>query len=502
MLELGTGRRSAAAVAHLFRHLNDVDALQRNPLARPWFEDLETGCVDPARARSAVRELRRLVLEGLEVAVSADLAQNRDRRALRQQAIFKKLYFEGLARKRAARELGISMRQLHRERSHICERIAAYVSSHRPSSPSQPNGINFNVREYELERAQTAAEADLTDAALAILMGMLAPSSSWSDEPDVAITLADVAVSCGDFQLARHGLNLAEVRLGRLRSKDARDALLIGRVLLITAKLLRAQGELDNARQALNQALDIANRPALCGREWARLSTEIALERAMDLADKGLRKIALETLNAALNADTQIALVPLTTRAELQIEAALLTSKLRRSGECDGEPNERALDDLYAALLLARRCGSSRLIIRAMLGIAEHFMHMRRVRQSVRGSSPQRFNGKELDEPASPRYLAVGCSAHHAFELECHRATAAAVVMAGRRYVRADSPTGLATANTVARRDRHRDNLLKVERTLPYPAYTKTLQQTTRKSATPKRASLRCCSPRPLERDN
>ena len=375
MVELGTGRRSAAAVAHLFRHLSDVDALQRNPLARPWFEDPETGCVDPARARSAVRELRRLVLEGLEVAVSADLAQNRDRRALRQQAIFKKLYFEGLARKRAARELGISMRQLHRERSHICERIAAYVNSHRPSSPSQPNGINFNVREYQLERAQTVAEADLTDAALAILMGMLAPSSSWSDEPDVAITLADVAVSCGDFQLARHGLNLAEVRLGRLRSKDARDALLTGRVLLVTAKLLRAQGELDNARQALNQALDIANRPALCGREWARLSTEIALERAMDLADKGLRRIALETLNAALNADTQIVLVPLTMRAELQIEVALLTSKLRRSGECDGEPNERALDDLYAALLLARRCGSSRLIIRAMLGIAEHLMH-------------------------------------------------------------------------------------------------------------------------------
>ncbi len=262
MLELFAGRLSAAAVAHLFRHLNDVDALQRNPLVRPWFEDRETRCIDQARARSAVRELRRLVLEGLEVAVSADLARNSDRRALRQQAIVKKLYFEGLARKRVARELGISMRQLHRERSHICERIAAYVCSHRPSSTSQSNGINFNVREYELERAQTAAEADLTDAALAILMGMLAPSSSWSDEPDVAITLADVAVSCGDFQLARHGLDLAKARLDRLRSNDARDALLSGRALLVTAKLLRAQGELDNARQALNQAFDIANRPA------------------------------------------------------------------------------------------------------------------------------------------------------------------------------------------------------------------------------------------------
>ena len=377
MLELFAGRLSAAAVAHLFRHLNDVDALQRNPLVRPWFEDRETRCIDQTRARSAVRELRRLVLEGLEVAVSADLARNSDRRALRQQAIVKKLYFEGLARKRVARELGISMRQLHRERSHICERIAAYVCSHRPSSTSQSNGINFNVREYELERAQTAAEADLTDAALAILMGMLAPSSSWSDEPDVAITLADVAVSCGDFQLARHGLDLAKARLDRLRSNDARDALLSGRALMVTAKLLRAQGELDNARQALNQAFDIANRPAMYRREWARLSTEVALERAMDLAENGLRKSAVETLNAALNADMQIALVPLRTLAELQIEAAIHTSILRRSGDRDGEPNERGLDDLYAALLLARRCGSSRLVIRAMLGIADYLMHCR-----------------------------------------------------------------------------------------------------------------------------
>jgi hypothetical protein len=376
MSDAAAGRFPKGAIAHLFRHLDDPARLEQNPIARHLFEDPKTGCLDPARARTALQELRRLVLQAAELAKDADLARNQDRQARRQYAIVTKTYLAGVPLDRVARELGISKSQVYRERSSICERIARFVWDHR-FEPQHPIASGFGVRQFELERAEATAELGHAATASTILETLLQNSTSQSEKAEIASIAADVAMSCGNRQLARQNVTLTTMLLAEARSEERFDILLdlvAGRLALVTAKLRRAEGDVERARVALQRAIEIADRCASSGIEGARFFTDVALERADCLCDDGSFQAALDVVIAALSLTRPSELASPSMRAELQTRRALYALMLPRTGKGDGE-HHHYLDALYESLALARSSGSPRVVIGTMIGIAVYLAY-------------------------------------------------------------------------------------------------------------------------------
>jgi tetratricopeptide (TPR) repeat protein len=368
------GGYANAAVGHLFRNLEDPVRLERNPIVRHLFADPKTGCVDSARTCAALRDLRQLILRAADLAKEADLALNQDRQALRQHAIVRKVYFDGIPLARVAGQLGISVRQLYRERTRICQRIAAFIWDHRFESlkPIADNG--FGMREFELDRARAFAELGESGRAIAIYERLMLCANSLSGKADLACVSAQVALYGGNYQLAHEKLAIGNALSIAARSEelsDAPNALASGRVALTLAKLHRAEGRTERAQEALDRAAEAARRCPSEGIEGSRFFMDVALERATCLADHGHFQAALESLTATSTlVRERLAAVP-GLRAELQTLCALfaLVSPRGDPGERDG----RHVDTLYDSLSLARAQGSFQRVINAMLVIAQHF---------------------------------------------------------------------------------------------------------------------------------
>jgi hypothetical protein len=362
----------ARAITQLFRHLDDPVRLQWNPIARHLFQDPITGCLDTDRTRAAILELRRLVLNGLELAKDADLMRGRDRQAQRQYTIIRKLYFDGDRVQEVAKYLGISARQLYRERSQICARIAAHIWRNRLEGRAYI-AQRFTPFEFEVERAQTSAEVGNATEAYAILNALLAHCPSDLVKADVTCTAASIAVNFGERQVARKNIALTRAFLERARSdRDVPMAqeLIVGRLSLVSATLGRAEGDAERAKLALDRALEIANCLNASRPDSARFCADVAFERAETLLQDGQFVSAKTILNAA-SLKPVIALIPTVSRVDLQMTLALLS--LTNAAEPGESPV--GLDTLRDALSRARSCGSSRLALRAMHGIAVYLVH-------------------------------------------------------------------------------------------------------------------------------
>lgn len=371
----------AEAIAHLFRHLDDPVRLQRNPIARHLFRDPITGCLDPKRTRTAVFELRRLILDGLETAKDADLIRGRDRQAQRQYAIIQKLYFDGDPIQAVAKYLGISIRQLYRERSQICARIAAHIWRNRlPARARVPSG--FTLFEFEVERAKMSAEVGNASSSYEILEALLSDCASILDKADVACTTASIAIIFGDHQVARDNIGLAKVFLERAKSEQSvpmLQELVTGRLSLVVAALRRAEGDARGAEQALSRAVEIANLSNSSRPDCARFCADVAFERAEVLLLEGQFVSASAILNSA-SLKAALAIIPATSRVHWQMTLAMLSlTNARYPGE-----NPGGLDSLRDALSRARSCGSSRLALRGMHGLAVYLVHCGRFDEAVR----------------------------------------------------------------------------------------------------------------------
>jgi len=362
----------AKAIAHLFRNLDDPIRLQRNPVARHLFRDPITGCLDAKRTRTAVFELRRLILDGLETAKDADLIRGRDRQAQRQYAIIRKLYFDGDPVQAVAKYLGISIRQLYRERSEIFARIAAHIWRNQLSARMHVES-GFTSFDFEVERAKMSAEVGNASESYAILNALLNHCGCVSDKANVACTVASIAVNFGDRQVARANIGLIRMFLEQAKSEWSvpivRD-LIVGRLSLILAALRRAEGDAKRAKLALNRAAEIANHLNDSSPDCARFCADVAFERAEALLLEGQFAPAKAILNSAsLNA--AMAMIPEISRVHWQMTLALLS--LTNGGERGESPG--GLDALRDALSRARSCGSSRLTLRAMHGLAVYLVH-------------------------------------------------------------------------------------------------------------------------------
>jgi hypothetical protein len=100
---------------HLFRHLHDVSALRKNPIARSYCQ-------------MGLQHLHAAVRTAAEQCRDDELRDGHDERAARQYSIVALHCLERRALREVASRLGVSVRQCYRDRAEICGRIAAILS--------------------------------------------------------------------------------------------------------------------------------------------------------------------------------------------------------------------------------------------------------------------------------------------------------------------------------------------------------------------------------------
>ena len=368
MPHLGGNAIPKPAIRHLFRNFDNPARLAGNPIVRHLFVDPATGCIEPARAQTALGEFRQLVLDGLEMARRTDIERDRDTCAQRQHTIVSKTLLERKALADTARSLGISMRQAYRERAEIYLRIATFIWERR-SEPKLPGIEGFDIKEFEIERARAIADLGNTAQAVEILERILYECNSAMERAEISVTLSELAVSCGDCAVAQAKLTLANTFLSDAGADLPRNSadLVSGRCALVTAKLLRIEGSIDRARAALASAREVASRSTMKV-QAIRFSTEVALEHAAMLCDYGAFQPALDVIDTATEVIRKSGHALLRLRAALQTFRADYALMCPKTSEAEG--NHRCLETLHEALELAQALSCPWVSLLAMNRIA------------------------------------------------------------------------------------------------------------------------------------
>jgi len=121
-VKFASGDAEVAAVRHLFRHLDDVVSLRKNPLAEELFGVSKHGVFDAGAMRIRIRSTVVGALESL-----TPLAEDRSRSAQyarRLRTILERCDLHGEPHRTVAAELGICQRQIYRDRQEAFTRLA------------------------------------------------------------------------------------------------------------------------------------------------------------------------------------------------------------------------------------------------------------------------------------------------------------------------------------------------------------------------------------------
>lgn len=200
-------RSSYCATRHLLRNLNDARQLRRNPLVREIFCGSDSA--------NAVVEIRRRIEAAL-----ASLP------ASRGVAILVRADVQRHAPCVVSRDLGLSMRQYHRERKRAHD---AFLLSFRGVHPRQPIAVDEDFGARTLRRASSLADSGEVESARAILED--AVRSGGDIRCDALVRLANIENWSHRFAQARELLHATEVLLVDVKPSrtsrilaDAKDA--------------------------------------------------------------------------------------------------------------------------------------------------------------------------------------------------------------------------------------------------------------------------------------
>jgi hypothetical protein len=277
------------AVRHLFRHLSEPRELRRNPLVSQLFDTADS----PSALRSdasVVAGIRRSIGEGAEVCCGPESlpARNREQR-IRQFAIVSRCVLEGDSPEDVAMQLGISERQLRRERADICKRIAMYVRAKQLAEWTPRLEILDTLR-FQFERASAQAEAGEYESAIRSYDDILSSSAGTADKVESFCKRAEVELECGKLGAAQTSLSDATTLLETdvrafatksLAASRANVALLQSKLAWATADFSTAKGALDSARRALETVRSVA------GKRIKELFIGVLLDTASRSCDQG-----------------------------------------------------------------------------------------------------------------------------------------------------------------------------------------------------------------------
>lgn len=146
-----------AAAKHLFRHLHEPRALERNPILRRFFEGSTATDVDRVRAeRAGLERVHRLLRRAAERFRDHDAAGGESLRAFRQYTIVTQQCFERRPLREVAGALGISPQHCYRERAAICRRLARYLAD-CDDAPVTNHLPKLDPFQFLVDRARLAA---------------------------------------------------------------------------------------------------------------------------------------------------------------------------------------------------------------------------------------------------------------------------------------------------------------------------------------------------------
>jgi tetratricopeptide (TPR) repeat protein len=271
------------------------------------------------------------------------------------------------------RDLGISRRQLYRERHCICTKIAQQILERRSSYSPQIASLS-DLHDFNITRARAAADHGDPTYAFAIFEDLANTVGSTRRRLEVTCEWIDVALEYGEYAMARELL----VRSWRLAPKlqhSGEANIVAGRLALASAKLSRKKGEMASATSNLARAAAITQ--SLCTTvDGRRLFPAVALERASRLAFHGQFDEACEVIDDAL------ALTRRHGSGEERIYCSLLLWRAAYEN-CGRQVQGSAdLDDrlklLYELRERARASGFYRGVIEATYIIGERFAYRNR----------------------------------------------------------------------------------------------------------------------------
>jgi tetratricopeptide (TPR) repeat protein len=184
-----------ATIRHLFRHIRDADALRRNPIVAPLFEEQRNKDAD----RVALALLRAQILALATACRQEDVRQRRVAQASRQYTIVENLC-AGESPTITARKLNLSLRQYYRERRTICSRIGRRMMKGQVTAASTVD--TDEQLELACRRARNLAEQGFTARAVQLLQQVVAEASSGSSKTVALLHLSRIFALHGDVTSA------------------------------------------------------------------------------------------------------------------------------------------------------------------------------------------------------------------------------------------------------------------------------------------------------------
>src|SRR5580704_2484565 len=194
-------RSDYCAARHLLRHLRDVRALRANPLAAHHVAENDAQA-SLARVSAAV-----------EAAFATMDAQRADRRwqTARHTSILLRMDVGGEDVIAVARDLGLSERQLRRERRAAHTR---FVVALRGPGTAAPARVEDRSARLQLDRAERLADSGEASSALAILGDVAARAPDAPSRCRALVRAADVEADLHRLVRARERLADARVLMG------------------------------------------------------------------------------------------------------------------------------------------------------------------------------------------------------------------------------------------------------------------------------------------------
>jgi tetratricopeptide (TPR) repeat protein len=207
------------AARHLFRHLGDVSALRRNPLAHSFFQ----GPVRPKSDRLGLVELRDRVLDAARECLRADIAAGRRKQGERSYKIIVAIC-NSIDPKKTAHDLKLSIRQYYRDRKDISRRVACGLVNTVGSRAIQTDACDaFHLL---VGRAASLVEEGCAGTSVAMLERAL-PRIDHSQGKVVALlTMSSAYVQHGNVCRAQECLEAARYVQNRGLVSSSSDELL------------------------------------------------------------------------------------------------------------------------------------------------------------------------------------------------------------------------------------------------------------------------------------
>jgi tetratricopeptide (TPR) repeat protein len=350
-------RSFESAARHLFRHINDIEALHRNPLLRSLFDEL-AGEAEPV----ILRRIHETVLVAARLSADARTTLS-GTRAQRQDEIVRALCAGEPPAKTAAR-LGISIHYYYRERRSIGNALSRALleeTLHRSKrfEIADPLRLLFT-------RAATLRDQGLAGMSVSILETALAESSDDESRAALRSELARSFMSFGRSDLAAklvdESKHSADLQNGDARGEWVHNHQLLTRTLLAMS---------DAGRTDAGMSLEILARSHIKRRQVDEEALDTIIECGDWHCQTGLFDEARKMLDHARELGKQIAHIP----PRQQSAIALLAAHCAQEA-CDEFDLEYHW--LNEALALSISNGSVRGILGATAGLMQYCLSAQR----------------------------------------------------------------------------------------------------------------------------